>query len=99
MIKHLCKNILYKTGMINTEATAKLESFFKNIVWAPSISRLPPSVRGAFPFVIVPNIKKSKVARGAGSIKADQWRSQITVFFVGLFDAWLVSRSQTPQVL
>ncbi|KAJ7027454.1 hypothetical protein C8F04DRAFT_876333, partial [Mycena alexandri] len=28
------------------------------------------------------------VARGAGSIKADQWRSQITVFFVGLFYAW-----------
>ncbi|KAK6996182.1 hypothetical protein R3P38DRAFT_3329647 [Favolaschia claudopus] len=28
------------------------------------------------------------VARGAGSIKADQWRSLIAILFVALFDAW-----------
>ncbi|KAF7343039.1 hypothetical protein MVEN_01734200 [Mycena venus] len=80
MIKHLCKNILYKNGMINADQTKKLETFFKGLVWPPSISRLPPSV-----------------ARGAGSIKADQWRSQIAVFFVGLFDAWQVD-GEIPDV-
>ncbi|KAJ6554294.1 hypothetical protein B0H19DRAFT_1293882 [Mycena capillaripes] len=79
-IKHLCKNILYKNGMISTEGTVKIEAFFKRLVWPPSTSRLPPSV-----------------ARGAGSIKADQWRSQITVFFVGLFDAWQVD-GEIPDI-
>ncbi|KAJ6582600.1 hypothetical protein DFH09DRAFT_1245975 [Mycena vulgaris] len=61
----------------------KIEDFFKNLIWPPSISRLPPSVR--------------LVARGAGSIKADQWRSQITVFFVGLFLAWQVD-GEIPDI-
>ncbi|KAJ7697183.1 hypothetical protein B0H17DRAFT_1197583 [Mycena rosella] len=37
------------------------------------------------------------VARGAGSIKADQWRSQITVFFIGLFVAWEVNE-EIPDI-
>jgi hypothetical protein len=28
------------------------------------------------------------IARGAGSVKADQWRSQLNILFVGLFVAW-----------
>ncbi|KAJ7718697.1 hypothetical protein DFH07DRAFT_761463, partial [Mycena maculata] len=80
LIKHLCKNILYKNGMIDAEAAQKLEEFFSKLVWPPSISRLPPSV-----------------ARGAGSIKADQWRSQITVFFVALFIAWQVD-GEIPDI-
>ncbi|KAJ7603249.1 hypothetical protein DFH06DRAFT_1114701 [Mycena polygramma] len=73
LVKHLCKNILYKNGIIDSEAARKLEEFFSKLIWPSYISRLPPSV-----------------ARGAGSIKADQWRSWITVFFVGLFVAWEV---------
>lgn len=38
-----------------------------------------------------------QVARGAGSIKADQWRSQITVFFLGLFVAWEVD-GEIPDI-
>lgn len=34
---------------------------------------------------------------GAGSIKADQWRSQINVFFVALFLAWEVD-GEIPNV-
>ncbi|KAJ6530158.1 hypothetical protein B0H19DRAFT_1273823 [Mycena capillaripes] len=80
LIRHWCKNILYKNGLINTEAAQKLEEFFANLIWPSNISRLPPSV-----------------ARGDGSIKADQWRSQITVFFVGLFMAWQIDVSQSAQ--
>ncbi|KAJ7434622.1 hypothetical protein FB451DRAFT_1063278 [Mycena latifolia] len=80
LVKHLCKNILYQNGMINTDGILKIEEFFRSLVWPPSISRLPPSV-----------------ARGAGSIKADQWRSQITVFFIGLFLAWEVD-GEIPDI-
>ncbi|KAJ7302242.1 hypothetical protein DFH08DRAFT_978112 [Mycena albidolilacea] len=37
------------------------------------------------------------IARGSGSIKADQWRSLITVLFVGLFFAWQVD-GEIPNV-
>ncbi|KAJ7247687.1 hypothetical protein C8J57DRAFT_1240624 [Mycena rebaudengoi] len=80
LIKHLCKNILYKTGMIDTKQTKIIEDFFAKIIWPPSISCLPPSV-----------------VHGAGSIKADQWCSQITVFFVGLFLAWEVN-GEIPDI-
>ncbi|KAJ7347668.1 hypothetical protein DFH08DRAFT_936539 [Mycena albidolilacea] len=79
-IKHLCKNILWKNGMVNTKQTEKITKFFTGLIWPPSISHLPPSV-----------------ARGAGSIKADQWRSQIAVFFVALFDAWQVN-GEIPDI-
>ncbi|KAJ7654607.1 hypothetical protein DFH06DRAFT_1092852 [Mycena polygramma] len=82
MVKHLVKSILYKNGLIDTEAARKLEEFFSNLVWPSYISRLPPSVR---------------VARGAGSIKADQWRSMITVLFLGLFMAWEVD-GEIPDI-
>ncbi|KAJ7208732.1 hypothetical protein C8J57DRAFT_1610075 [Mycena rebaudengoi] len=80
LIKHLCKNILYKNGMIDSEGTKTIEEFFKMVIWPSSISRLPPSV-----------------ARGAGSIKADQWRSQIAIFFIGLFLAWQVD-GEIPDI-
>jgi hypothetical protein len=38
-----------------------------------------------------------QVARGAGSIKADQWRSQIAIFFIGLFLAWQVD-GEIPDI-
>ncbi|KAJ7696410.1 hypothetical protein B0H16DRAFT_1350491, partial [Mycena metata] len=79
-IKHLCKNILHKNGMVDGEGMKKMEQFFEALIWPPSISRLPPSV-----------------ARGAGSIKADQWRSQIAVFFVALFMAWEVN-GEIPDI-
>jgi hypothetical protein len=44
----------------------------------------------------VSHIVQNQVARGAGSSKADQWRSQINVLFVGLFDAWQVN-GQIPE--
>jgi len=28
------------------------------------------------------------IARGSGSVKADQWCSQLNILFVGLFVAW-----------
>ncbi|KAK0183725.1 hypothetical protein F5146DRAFT_1147329 [Armillaria mellea] len=31
-----------------------------------------------------------KISRGAGSVKADQWKMMITVFFVAVFMAWEV---------
>ncbi|KAJ7073659.1 hypothetical protein C8F01DRAFT_1271383 [Mycena amicta] len=71
LARHICKNILYNTGMINTRTLKKMEDVYKNIDWPPSVSRLPPTI-----------------TRGAGSIKADQWRSHFAVFFVVLFAGW-----------
>jgi hypothetical protein len=31
------------------------------------------------------------IARGAGSVKADQWRSQLNILFAGLFVAWEIN--------
>ncbi|KAK7039964.1 hypothetical protein R3P38DRAFT_3350014 [Favolaschia claudopus] len=47
----------------------------------------PPSVSRLPPWV----------TRGAGSIKADQWRSLIAILFVALFDAWQVD-GEIPDV-
>ncbi|KAJ7358085.1 hypothetical protein DFH08DRAFT_1042899 [Mycena albidolilacea] len=80
ILAHLCKNILWKNGMVNTKQMEKIIKFFNGLIWPPSISRLPPSV-----------------PRGAGSIKADQWWSQIAVFFVALFDAWQVD-GEIPDI-
>ncbi|KAF7347283.1 hypothetical protein MVEN_01483500 [Mycena venus] len=80
LIKHIVKNVLYKTGMIDANAGRKLEEFFARLIWPPSVSRLPPSA-----------------SKGAGSIKADQWRSLIAVFFVGLFTAWEVN-GEIPDI-
>ncbi|KAF7372110.1 Transposase family Tnp2 protein [Mycena venus] len=47
-LERLCKNILYKNGMINAQGTQKIEKFFRTLIWPTSISHLPPSVgRGA----------------------------------------------------
>ncbi|TRM57814.1 hypothetical protein BD626DRAFT_550936 [Schizophyllum amplum] len=73
MVKHVCKDILLKTGMIDGSASTRMEEFYKTLVWPPSISRMPPSI-----------------SRGAGSIKADSWKSQIVVLFVALFVAWQI---------
>ncbi|KAL1698081.1 hypothetical protein EV121DRAFT_218728 [Schizophyllum commune] len=73
MVKHLCKDILLKTGMIDAKASSKMEEFYKMLTWPPSISRMPPSI-----------------SRGAGSIKADNWKTQILVLYVALFVAWQV---------
>jgi hypothetical protein len=98
LIKHLCKNILYKNGMINVEATKKIEEFYGNLLWPPSISRLPPSVSISLQLDFSsPHLNLVQVGRGAGSIKADQWRSQITVFFVALFNAWQVN-GEIPDI-
>ncbi|KAJ6528864.1 hypothetical protein B0H19DRAFT_1214570 [Mycena capillaripes] len=45
IIKHLCRNVLFKNGMIDTDATQKIEEFFESLIWPPFISRLPPSWR------------------------------------------------------
>ncbi|KAJ7318344.1 hypothetical protein DFH08DRAFT_714721 [Mycena albidolilacea] len=82
IIKHLFREILQKNGMIDNEATKKLEDFLSRLIWPVSVSRMPPSV---------------SIARGSGSIKADQWRSLITVLFVGLFFAWQVD-GEIPNV-
>ncbi|KAI5827021.1 hypothetical protein K523DRAFT_310242 [Schizophyllum commune Tattone D] len=73
MVKHLCKDILLKTGMIDAKASAKLEEVYEKLIWPPSVSRMPPSI-----------------SRGAGSIKADNWKTQIIILYVALFDAWQV---------
>ncbi|KAF7314742.1 Neurobeachin-like protein 2 [Mycena kentingensis (nom. inval.)] len=57
VIKHICKNILWSSGMIS-KSTA-----FRH---------------------------RQVVAQGAGSIKADQWRSQIAIYFIALFVGWEV---------
>ncbi|KAF8205907.1 hypothetical protein K438DRAFT_1963684 [Mycena galopus ATCC 62051] len=69
-----------KNGMIDKEATKKLEGFLDKLIWPVSVSRMPPSI-----------------ARGSGSIKADQWRSLIAVLFVGLFVAWQIDE-EIPDV-
>ncbi|KAI3998325.1 hypothetical protein K525DRAFT_214799, partial [Schizophyllum commune Loenen D] len=66
MVKHLCKEILLKTGMIDAKASSKMEEFYKTLDWPSSISR------------------------GAGSIKADNWKTQILILYVALFVAWQV---------
>jgi hypothetical protein len=84
IIKHLFREILQKNGMIDNEATKKLEDFLSRLIWPVSVSRMPPSVS-------VESVGEKflsqhfQIARGSGSIKADQWRSLITVLFVGLF--------------
>ncbi|KAJ6527760.1 hypothetical protein B0H19DRAFT_969574 [Mycena capillaripes] len=84
MIKHLCKNILFKNGMLDSNTMDKLELFFESLIWPPSISRHPSSLQ-------------PQVARGTGSVEADQWRSMITVFFFGLFMAWQID-GEIPNV-
>ncbi|KAI4522475.1 hypothetical protein K525DRAFT_198782, partial [Schizophyllum commune Loenen D] len=83
MIKHLCKDILLKTGMLDGAASTKMEALYNKLVWPPSVSRMPPSI-----------------SRGAGSIKADNWKTQIVILFVALFVAWQVNgeipASQAP---
>ncbi|KAL1741762.1 hypothetical protein HDZ31DRAFT_75965 [Schizophyllum fasciatum] len=83
MIKHLCKDILLKTGMLDGAASTKMEALYNKLVWPPSVSRMPPSI-----------------SRGAGSIKADNWKTQIVILFVALFVAWQVDgeipASQAP---
>jgi hypothetical protein len=32
----------------------------------------------------------SQISKSSGSVKADQWRSQFTILFVALFDAWQI---------
>jgi hypothetical protein len=97
MIKHVCKSILYKTGMIDSEAMQKMVQFFDRIIWPPSISRLPPLFVLAILYRTYSDFGTRQVARGAGSIKADQWRSQISVFFVGLFEIWQVD-GEIPDI-
>ncbi|KAL1749513.1 hypothetical protein FB107DRAFT_177501, partial [Schizophyllum commune] len=83
MIKHLCKDILLKTGMIDSNASSKMEAFYKLLIWPPSVSCMPPSI-----------------SRGAGSIKANNWKTQIVILFVALFAVWQVDgeipTSQAP---
>ncbi|KAL1740203.1 hypothetical protein HDZ31DRAFT_85553 [Schizophyllum fasciatum] len=73
IVKHVSKEILLKTGMINGRASTRMEEFYRKLVWPPSVSRLPPSI-----------------SRGAGSIKADNWKTQLVILFVALFVAWEV---------
>ncbi|KAJ7062156.1 hypothetical protein C8F01DRAFT_986742, partial [Mycena amicta] len=73
IVRHVCKNVLYNTGMIDTDSLKRMEAVYKKIVWPCSISRLPPTI-----------------TKGAGSIKADQWRSHFAIFFVALFAGWEV---------
>ncbi|KAL1724248.1 hypothetical protein EV715DRAFT_268831 [Schizophyllum commune] len=73
MVKHLCKDILLKTSMIDTKGSSKMEDFYRILIWPPSMSRMPPSI-----------------SRGAGSIKADNWKTQIIILFIALFVAWQV---------
>ncbi|KAI0042742.1 hypothetical protein FA95DRAFT_1609954 [Auriscalpium vulgare] len=79
MVKHVIREILYRSGMFNAASTkAKrkplkiLEEFLANVWWPPSIGRIP----------------KSLVAGGSG--KADQWRTLISILFLGVFAAWQV---------
>ncbi|KAL1713956.1 hypothetical protein EV715DRAFT_210517 [Schizophyllum commune] len=73
MTKHICKNILLKTGMIDTRASTAMEEWYSTLIWPPSVSRMPPSI-----------------SRGAGSIKADNWKAQLAILSVSLFVAWQV---------
>jgi hypothetical protein len=55
IVKHLTKNILYKTGMLNASRNGthnplqRLEDFFTRVIWPHSIGRLPPSVSSGKP--------------------------------------------------
>lgn len=40
--------------------------------------------------MVINQLTIQQIARGAGTVKADQWRSQITILFVALFAAWQV---------
>ena len=50
LVKHLTKDIIVKSGMLNAVPKSgnnplqRLEDFFKRLIWPQSVSRLPPSV-------------------------------------------------------
>lgn len=105
MVKHLTKNILYKTGMFNSprpneyQPLERAETLFSQAIFPSSVGRLPPSVWLSVYLYTVAEIltTQTQIARGAGSVKADQWRSQITILFVALFAAWQVD-GKIPDV-
>ncbi|KAK7025800.1 hypothetical protein R3P38DRAFT_3316414 [Favolaschia claudopus] len=70
IVKHIFREIFQKNGLVDTDASDRLEKFLESLIWPVSVSRMPPSI-----------------ARGTGSIKADQWRSLITVLFIPNNDA------------
>jgi hypothetical protein len=74
-----------------------MEAFFKRLIWPQSVSRLPPSV--CFAFLVFSFVHRVcvQIAQGKGSVKADQWRSQVGILFVALFDAWQVD-GEIPDI-
>jgi hypothetical protein len=90
--------ILFKTGMLNASRNGarwhnpvtRLEGFYNGIIWPASIGRLPPSVHFSRTGFKYTSHCYKQIARGAGSVKADQWCSQLHILFVGLFVVWEV---------
>ncbi|TFK58870.1 hypothetical protein BDN72DRAFT_781477 [Pluteus cervinus] len=76
MIKHLNRNILYNYGMYNS--SSRREDPIATIEdFFKSI--IWPSSTGRLP---------PSMAHGAGSVKADQWRTQISVLPIALYLIW-----------
>jgi hypothetical protein len=96
VVKHTNQNILFKPGMFNaTSRTRKplerFQRFFDRIIWPASVGRMPASVHSSAMVDDSDSHSSLQIAKGSGSVKADQWRTQSTVLFIALFDAWQIN--------
>ncbi|KAI0040649.1 hypothetical protein FA95DRAFT_1647854, partial [Auriscalpium vulgare] len=85
--KHVTRTILYAGGMFNAPSARStstrqplkvVNDTFDKIWWPPSVGRVPNNVSA---------LQNSSVA---GSGKADEWRSLISILFIAVFAAWNV---------
>ncbi|KAJ7291750.1 hypothetical protein C8J57DRAFT_948984, partial [Mycena rebaudengoi] len=83
LIRHVNRKIIYTNGLLNSEGSGSHAARMEALF---SSIIWPVSV-GRLP----PSITHS------GTVKADQWRTQISVLFIALFDAWQVD-GEIPDI-
>ncbi|KAJ7236617.1 hypothetical protein C8J57DRAFT_1439267 [Mycena rebaudengoi] len=81
MVKHVNRTIIYNNGLLNSASGVEKMEAFF------SKTIWPVSV-GRLP---------PSLSHGAGSVKADQWRNQISVLFLALFVSWQVD-GEIPDI-
>ncbi|KAJ7756554.1 hypothetical protein B0H16DRAFT_1538396 [Mycena metata] len=86
MIKHLNRTIIYNNGLLNSKSREEFSCIEKMETFFSKIV-WPVSI-GRLP---------PSLSHGAGSVKADQWRTQILVLFLALFAAWHVD-GEIPDI-
>ncbi|KAJ7262555.1 hypothetical protein C8J57DRAFT_1231919 [Mycena rebaudengoi] len=84
LIKHLNRTILYNNGLLNS--TSEISCIDKMEAFFGGI--IWPVSIGRLP---------PSLSHGSGSVKADQWHSQISVLFLALFAGWQVD-GEIPDI-